>query len=198
MPAKKFEGPLAVPILIETHSVSLLTDTPEGRAEVDKHNKEEIGRAFLESLKKLDDLLRHYEIEAIPNDNSAYVLLSLRMAMEFVPGFKIKNVSTHRQKGRKKIWDPIKYSELLADVTLLKSEKNRSDSEACSILANSPRFASRWGGFDKRTLENRLVKATDRTENPLIVLYESVKAQISEEQFFSILVDSFAITENQR
>jgi len=198
MPAKKFEGSLADHILIKTRSVTLLTDTPEGRAEIDKHNKEEIGRALHESLEKLGDLLKHYEIDPTPDDQSAYVMLSLKMAMEFVPGFKVKNVSTRRQKGRQKIWDPIKYTELLADVTLLKSEKNGSDSEACSILATSPRFASRWSSFDKRTLENRLVKATNKAENPLMALYDAVRSQVSPEQFMSMFVESFSITANQR
>ncbi len=99
----KFTGSLAKPIIIETRSLTLLTSTPEKKAEVDKHNHEEFMRAITEQLGKIDELrnwlgLKEKSDDAVVN----FILLSLSLAQKFVPGFRIKNKSLGKNRGRKK------------------------------------------------------------------------------------------------
>jgi hypothetical protein len=133
MSKRRFTGELAKPITIRTQSVTLLTDTPEHRAEVEKHNNAEFSRAFFESFRKLDLLCAEFNIDT--NDAQLkFIRLALALAMEFVPGFRVKNLSLARERGRRKEWGPIRYTQLLADIAKVQTGKKCSDSEASRLV----------------------------------------------------------------
>lgn len=196
----KFKGELAKPITIRTRSYSILFDSADARAEIDKHNRDEVLRSLTEQLQKLPELenalgLKNNADEPILR----FTLLTLALAQQFVPGFKIKNLALEKGKGRKKAWDAIKYCQLLADVQTLMNEKPRSESEACHVLASSKRFNRRWSGYNEATLKNRLVFAKDEEKNVLMTLFNNVKGsgKIDDEVMKQIIVSSFGITENE-
>jgi hypothetical protein len=196
----KFKGELAKPITIKTRSNSILFDSDEERAEISKHNGNEVLRSLTEQLHKLP-LLE----EALGLDNKGgepvvrFTLLTLALAQRFVPGFKVKNLSLEKGKGRKKEWDAIKYCQLSADVQSLMNEKLRSESDACHVLATSERFKKRWGGYNEATLKNRLVFAKDEKKNVVMLLINRVhgSGKIDDEVMKQIMVSSFGITENE-
>ncbi len=148
-------------------------------------------------LEKINPLCKHYDIDINQDFGTKSMLLVFELAEEFVPGFRIKDATTQRSKGRPKVWDWEKYCQLLADVELLKSEKTRSDSEACLILSSSPRFAMRWSQFNKRTLENRLVKARDENINFVLKLVGSIESsgELPKSRAYELLIECFSITE---
>jgi hypothetical protein len=97
----KFKGELAKPITIRTRWVTLLTDTPENRAEYEKSNRAEFSRALAEQFEKIDLLRKALNLGEKSDDPVVnFVSLSLALAREFVPGFRIKDLSRERGKGR--------------------------------------------------------------------------------------------------
>lgn len=200
MKRRRFSGELAKPIIIRTQRVTLLTNTPAHRDEVNKHNSDEWRRAATEQLNKLALLNKEFELPDSKDHLLNFAMLTLALAREFVPGFHVKDLSTERGKGRHKEWNVLKYSELIADVETLKNENRRSDSEACRILSKTKRFESRWGNYDKRTLENRLIMARDKRENVLMVLANNPNLinKIGRERFKAILIDVFGLTKNAK
>lgn len=193
---KPFLGVLKEPIEITTKTYSLLTDTPENRAAVHKHNSKEYMRALRKQMEKLDTLCKHYEIDIEKDFDTKMMSLVFRLSEDFVPGFRIKDLRTDIKRGRPNQWDVIKYCELLADVELLKSEKNFSDSEACRVLTSSSRFKKRWGNFNKANLKNRLAMARDVDKNFLLEIGNTLeeKTQFSKADFLKILIDCFGVT----
>ncbi len=195
----KFTGELAESIRVEYRSVTLLTNTPEGRAEVDKHNGQEVLRSLAEQLKKLPLLENALGLDGNKYDaTTRFTILAFALAREFVPGFRIKNVSTERERGRKKDWDAIKYCQLFADVQIVLKDKPRSESEACNVLVKSPRFKKRWGSLSAATLKNRLVFAKDEKKNVMMTLINKARdSKIFDEiGFIEMMIGCFGITEN--
>jgi hypothetical protein len=195
----RFHGVLVEPIAVNLRHTATLTDTPEGRAETQSQNANEMLRALTETLEKLPALFKHYGIEWVEGEPPPYVLLVLAMAREFVPGFRIKNLAIEKGRGRKQVWDFVKYSMLLADVQTLRKRGAASDSEACAQLVKLPRYASRWNAYSKRTLENRLLEARDPEKNIMIKIGGAIEAKglLPNNAFPDIFRDSFSITENE-
>lgn len=194
----KFTGELAKPIIMRSRRVTILTDTPERRAEIEKYNNEEIQRVFVESFQKMDLLFEKFEIPADIPQEGKYPILALMLARQFIPGFRIKNLSNSRGRGRAKEWDIVKYTQLLADAELLRRDKDRSDSEICRILTRSPRFVARWAKYNSRTLLNRLVEARQEKKNAMVALKNALVStnpqnSIEVSRFF---IDSFSIIGN--
>lgn len=200
MKTRHFKGELTKPITIRTRSVSLMTDTPEGRAEVEKHNRHEYLRALTQQLEKIGPLRQAFNLEDSKDPVVNFVTLTLALASEFVPGFRIKNLDRERSKGRRKEWDAMKYCQLLADAQTLMNEKTRSLSEVCRILATNGRYAKRWGKYSKRTLENRLIMANDEEKNVLLKLGKKIESdgRMDEVAFKNIIMEHFAVTENAK
>jgi hypothetical protein len=198
MKPRRFKGELAKPILIRTRSVTLLTDTPEDHAEIKKHNSGEFLRALGEQLDKIELLRKEFKLQDSKDPIVNFVTLTLALASEYVPGFRIKNLVTERGKGRQTEWNVMKYCQLLADIQTLLNEKTRSVSEACQILVTNTRYTKRWGKYSKRTLENRLVMANDEEKNVMMKLGRRVDSEgrMDEVEFKNIIMEHFAITKN--
>jgi hypothetical protein len=58
----------------------------------------EVERIQVERVKKLELLCSHYRIEAQPNEGK-YLILALRLAVDFVPGFQADRDQRHRGPG---------------------------------------------------------------------------------------------------
>jgi hypothetical protein len=128
--AKKFSGILARPIEIRTKRRTLIGSLTDD--EIELHNKREILRAVTEQLRKINELREWLGLDDRATSPEAnWVILALKLAQHFVPGFRIKDLTTERSRGRKKEWNWEKYCQLLADVESLKKERTRTDSEAC-------------------------------------------------------------------
>jgi hypothetical protein len=197
----KFTGSLAKPIIIETRSPTLLTSTPEKKAEIDTHNHEEFMRALTEQLHKIDELRNWLGLKEKSGDAAIdFTLLSLSLAQKFVPGFRIKNKSLGKNRGRKKEWTWEKYCQLMADVELLQREKTRSESEACLALTKLKRFQARWSKYEPRSLRNKLVKARLTKDNPVMMLGKHMieSNSLKEKQLLDMLVDIFSVTKNEK
>lgn len=196
----KFKGELAKPITIKTRPYSILFDSADERAVIDRHNGAELLKSLTEQLNKLS-LLEN----ALGLKNNAgeplerFILLTLALAQQFVPGFKVKDLTLEKGKGRRKTWDAIKYCQLLADVQSLIDEKPRSESDACHVLASSKRFKKRWGGYNEATLKNRLVFAKDEKKNVLMTVINRIQdsGKIDNEAMKQIMASSFGITESE-
>src|SRR5215207_173620 len=131
--------------------------------------------AFVETLDKLVLLRRYYQI---PEDPHWPLLLALRLAREFVPGFRVKYPT--RGAGRKRVWNPVLYTQLLVDVEEIKRERACGDREACRILVQRSRsdrtryeyIPQERTSIDSaaRTLEARLVEARLANHNLLFAV----------------------------
>jgi hypothetical protein len=197
----KFTGELLKPIEIKTQRVTILTDTPEHRAEVEKHNFNEYARAWFEQFKKLEALQNAFGLVKKAGEDPLiqHIRLAMALASEFVPGFRVKDLSFEKGKGRAQEWDALKYCQLIADVGLVVGEKACSESEACRILSTSSRFASRWKKYGKRTLENRLVKAKREDDNVMITIFRhpEIESRLGRDRVMEIVKESFSITLNK-
>jgi hypothetical protein len=121
-------------------------------------------KAEWEKVDKIPLLLEHYGIPEGQDLASRHLLLCLRMAEDFVPGFRTV-FPDELQVGpvKRRTWS--KLTELLADVETVKREKNCSDKEAIRELTRSKRFKKRWGTFVPRTLSNWLSDARNPAKN---------------------------------
>ncbi|MER9840558.1 hypothetical protein NKJ59_04805 [Mesorhizobium australicum] len=71
-------------------------------------------------------------------------------------------IPDHERGKRRKVGRPRNWRKdvaLILDADHVVDERRCSDSEAIRILVTSPRFAKRWRGENKRTLQNRLSAA---------------------------------------
>jgi hypothetical protein len=195
----KFTGKLLKPITVTTRTAGLLTSDADSLQEIEKHNRQESYRALAEQLEKIDELRSWLRLPKKSDDPvTDWALLALNLAQKFVPGFRIKNTALGKNRGRKKEWDSVKLSELIADVGLLQRERRRTDSEACQALTKVEKFKKRWGKYTSRTLRNKLIIARQPKNNLLMLIAGRARETgISEKQFNDILIDSFGITQNQ-
>ena len=197
----RFTGNLKSPIIISTRSPGLLNNTPEALDEIKRHNDAEYARAFTEQFQKIAELRQHLGLEKeIGNPIIDSTLLTLRLAQTFIPGFRVKNIALERGRGRKKDWDSSKYSELLADCELLRSEKDRSDSEICRVLSTAARFKQRWSAYKPSTLKNKLILARREDLNLVYKLRNGMleKLGFAESEFTKMLIDIYSVNANQK
>ena len=128
-------------------------------------------------------LFDHYHIA----DKSNWRLLSLSLAMDHVPGFRMSSFNTSLPAGRKLKWDQETYLILLSDVDEIKGRRQCSDSEACKILSSLKTHSSaKWNQGNKkqskRSLETRLSEARKLVaDEPDILAFKSLRFEILKE-----------------
>lgn len=185
----KFTGKLLKPITLTTRTAGLLTSDADSLLGIDNHNRQEYYRALIEQLEKVDALRSWLGLPKKSDDPVVdWALLALMLAQKFVPGFRIKNTALGKNRGRKKEWDTVKLSELIADVGLLQRERPRTDSEACQALTKLAKFKRRWGEYAPRTLRNKLIIARQPKNNLIMsIAGRALENGISEKQFSGIL-----------
>jgi hypothetical protein len=130
----KFSSALRTPI------IQSLSDQPvvDGVAHID----DAVNNIFLQRIEKLILLLKHYGIE---DTNYPWLLLSLRLACTFVPGFRVLR-EPRRGRGRPTKWSGQAHDELIAEVNAVRSErKGRSISGSIKILKQ--REPKRYGSL---------------------------------------------------
>jgi hypothetical protein len=169
---RKFTGLLAEPMVVKFYRRTLVGLTA---ADAKKKNEEEAERVQKLIQAKLDCLFAYFMITKTGNGAQDYLALSLSLAREWVPGFRVVSAGA-AQRGRPS-QDPLIFVRLLVDVELAKrflkqghsDDSEVSDAKAVATLTTAPRFAKRWGNFKgrERTLANILTKARDVKINPL-------------------------------
>lgn len=107
----------------------------------------DIPKLGAELSRKLESLWSDYGFP-LTDDGVHWELLALALAIQHEPGFRLQ------PRGRKKV-DVRRAAMLILDVENVRSKRSCSVSEAVNTLVTSPRWAKRWGGEKKRTLENR-------------------------------------------
>ena len=150
---------LAKPIEV-TLSTPMVFHSEEACEALRTANTREWLRAAIETHAKLELLFAHYAIPRTGDDGRDYRMLSFHLArQQFRRRFRVEDVN--QQKPYKPGRNPITLMMLLADVELLKRERDRSDSEAVQVLTSADRFEERWGRHRgrERTLKNWLVEA---------------------------------------
>jgi hypothetical protein len=137
-PRKQFTGALATPIKV--------VHPREAKSAEDRWH------GLSETFSKLHLLFDHYGIAPTNEDGSHnWPVLVLALAQDFVPGF---HLDMGEKRGRKP--DLVRDISLIVDVQMLVAERRCSVSEAVHVLVTSPRpeFRRRWGGKNKKTLQN--------------------------------------------
>ena len=193
---RKFTGSLLKPITISTQYPTLLTDNAAHRQECETYNRAEIIRAVTDQLGKLEELRVWLELPEKTGDSTTdWAFLALSLASKFVPGFRIKNLTIEKSRGRQKEWNWEKYTQLLADTELLQRERQRTDSEACTHLTKDSRFRPRWSKYEPRTLKNKLIEARQEEKNIVMLIAKRTKdlSAISDGEFLDILIDIFSL-----
>jgi len=169
---EKLKEPIEIRLMHPT--IAHGPDAPKTAAEV---RARELGRAYGETLEKLELLFKHYGLARTGNGAADYRALVLRMAPERFRGFEIVDCNAPKPYQHKR-GNPVALMGLLADVEAVKQQKSCSDSEAVRILTTSSRFAHRWGRFEKsRTLQNWLVHAHDPARNKMLPLWRLAVAR---------------------
>jgi hypothetical protein len=161
--AQKFSLVLQTPI-VESLSKQPVVD---GVAHIDGV----INSILSQRIEKLISLLKHYKLEASADP---WLLLSLRLACAFVPGFRVVT-KTPRGRGRPKgakRWTREARYELIAAVEAVRAEK-KGRSIANSVQILKKRDPERWASLNparyhearrERTLYDQAVRALIRTD----------------------------------
>ncbi len=134
-----------------------------------------IAKSFLslatQNIEKLGLLLEHYNID--PNDPDRWFWLSVNLAKNHVPGFKIK--TKEEKGGRPQEWDIVKYARLFLEVTILMAEKKNVSgcniSRACNALLKEPE----WESYSRKTLQSRYAEAKT---TPFVMIYKNAVSEL--------------------
>jgi hypothetical protein len=130
---RKMPPELTTPIQWRTRlRVPPITEAPteeERRQLMDREKALNALHATTEAIEKMPLLYQHYGIERY--SNGAGELLALHLAMEFVPGFQVRDKP---KRGRKDVWHVFLQAALWLDVQQLVAEKKCSERSACNIL----------------------------------------------------------------
>jgi hypothetical protein len=113
----KFSGELNEPI-IENPWDGKIANSPQ---DVERIRQEALSRARKRQLLKLGKLLAFYEINS--KARSRWMLLSLKLACDFVPGMQI--LFHRRQRGRPAKWKSARGTELVEAVNRVKAERRK-------------------------------------------------------------------------
>ncbi len=160
MKKSKYKGSLARPIKIKPPKPISFLSTEEEREALEKKQKADTYNSSFrnasEAIIKFGELFKHYKIDS--NDPDRWFSLSLALAMEHVPGFRLE---IEGKKGRKEEWDMVKLLILYKDVEYKRWElklKNATytDSAICEIL-----IKKQWKDKVKsaKVLKNRYIEA---------------------------------------
>jgi hypothetical protein len=131
----KFSGELNEPI-IENPWDGQIASSPQ---DVERIRQEALSRARKRQLLKLGKLLAFYEINS--KARSRWILLSLKLACDFVPGMQI--LFHRRQRGRPAKWKSARGTELVEVVNRVKAERRKGVADAIRVLMK--RHPGKWG-----------------------------------------------------
>lgn len=116
--SRPFRGPLAQPIKLKIFSPSRLGFSGE---QANQKNAESAASELRTLFSKLEMLFEHFKITKTGNAGEDYKLLSMRPALEFVPGFQLATDEDGKGRGRPSR-DHRDYMRLLADVEIVKRQ----------------------------------------------------------------------------
>jgi hypothetical protein len=151
-----YKGRLAEPMYSDDYfrPSGLLVEKSD---EIARQEKERFLREFYD---RIDLLFSHWNI-----DGKDWRSLAITLAIAHVPG--LRSEPSQKRTGPAQIWDYTGYTELLAAVERLKKERDCSDSEACGVIARSPRFAkARWNKGKRRASHRSLLSRLSEARNP--------------------------------
>jgi len=135
---------------------------------------------------RMGALTEHFGIKK--NDPNALSVLLLRLAQEHVPGFQVKKPFT-KKKGRPGKWAGQRSLQLFADVrSLVKNGLN--EHSACRVLANNPRYRSRYEGITQANLYRRF---TENKTNDSIVANLLGQCEGDSSEIENYLIEFFAL-----
>jgi hypothetical protein len=119
--------------------------------------------------------------------------LLLRLAEDFVPGFKVDY--ERKKTGRPTKWDSSRLMELLADVEKLKRKEGIGDHQACRLLVRRrSQYGNRYpDGTGVKALQNSLGHARDPNHNPFYKLIANASTSEEEEYLTQQMIDLFAL-----
>ncbi len=150
--SRKFTGALKQPIVSNPWVVALLTHgEPEQKQKQIK--TEETMRVCRLIMKKLDLLLAHYGIDE--NSEQKWMMLSLALGMDCVPGMKV--VDHRGSKGRPAKWLGLNVI-LVLSVDKIANERGKGIADAVQILVKREH---QWGSYKGKesSLETRYYEA---------------------------------------
>jgi len=151
---------------------------PDAKAEFKKKSDKYLVKSTFycatESIKKMMELLEHYEIDK--NDlNNRWYLLAHRLATDHVPGFRVEQ---KKESGRPQEWDVVSLAILYCDVKDVKREREEKGLSAkmtdiCQILSKREPYKLRRGskyktGITRKTIVNLYERAK---KSPLVLLW---------------------------
>ena len=173
-PKRKFAGLLAKPIQMPRQplprGITVLDDESEHariKADSDEALQQNAKDAAGKAAKKMPVLLAHYDIS--PNGAECWYALALRLAMDFVPGFRVVSPGLHKTWTLDQLahlYYDIERTRHYLDVNGTRTERKRplSTMSACEHLQKS---VEPWKGTRAKTLANRYLEAQ---ASPLVVL----------------------------
>lgn len=141
-PARGFVGDLANPIVVDLMKVIQESSDKLSDAEIENFVNTAIRRARREQLLKLGKLLPLYKIDSKAPDR--WLLLSLKLAEDFVPGMQIHYWASPRKRGRPPKWKGKRSAQLVEAVKRILAERKKGVSDAVRILQK--RQPDVWGG----------------------------------------------------
>lgn len=156
---------------IKLNSISLgnkkLSDfLPEKNAQA-QHSAEQNAHAFREIIEKMGLLLDYYEIPR--QSDERWFNLSLRMAHDYIPGFRLVQ---KRTKGAKEKWNPSLQLKLFNAVqTFTNGSKTRTQAMACNSLINQ----EPWKSLCKSAKSLR-TRYTEAAKSPLVNFIIKIKS----------------------
>jgi hypothetical protein len=146
---KPYSGILLTPIPLSS-AADYLSKDEAIRARVSS-------RTYVELSKRLDALLKHYEVA--PGD---YAALVVALAAEHVPGFKLeerKRIEPKRQKGGSA---PVDYFAIAHEVLRLVRDEKVTQVEACKRIAKKRTFGDlSWSSIHKYFRTTRARTSSD-------------------------------------
>jgi hypothetical protein len=160
-----FKGELAKPIRIQTPrkpTISLLEEDSENAEKMRLHQiavRQTRTKATLERLSKLSLLLEHYGLKNECNEVK-WLLLVMKLAEDYVPGFQIEERKT---VGRKKSWTDhelfMLYFQVRARIEATKSNARTINiTDVCKTLLRTEPWKNK--GFTVKVLQNKYTAAS--------------------------------------
>lgn len=130
--APRFTGDFAEPIVEDLLKIITLLPDDSSDAEIEAAVDAARQKARRRQLAKLIKLLAFYKID--PKDSMRWQLLSLNLAVAFVPGMKVHFWGNPRKRGRPPKWQGERAAELVQAVEGIKAERQKGVTDAIRIL----------------------------------------------------------------
>ena len=147
-PLRKFSGLLNDPIIETVFGpdwkvvVSQKDDSQkdDSQKDIERAIEEALTRARRRQLLKLKELLSFYEIDS--KAPLRWMLLSMKLACDFVPGMRVLFFDT-RKRGRPAKWKSTRGTELVEAVYRVTAERRKGVADAIRVLMK--RHPNEWG-----------------------------------------------------